>query len=74
MRTGLYQHQVGEIGISWATLTIYPVRHPQKQPTIIPSDDKNEDTESGVDKAAEKENGSGACLTCLTQLKLNTII
>ena len=56
------------------TLTIYLVCHPQKQPTIIPSDDKNKDTESGADKTAEKENGSGACLTCLTQLKLNTII
>jgi len=54
MRTGLYQHQVGGIVISQATLTIYLVCHPQKQPTIIPSDDKNEDTGSGADKAAEK--------------------
>jgi len=55
MRAGLYQHQVGGIVNSQGTLTTYPVCHPQKQSTIIPSDDENEDTESGADKAVEKE-------------------
>ncbi|KAF8502037.1 hypothetical protein F5888DRAFT_1165253 [Russula emetica] len=51
-----------------------PARLPQKQLTIIVSDEENEETEStGTDNAPRKGFSSGACLICLIQLKLNTI-
>jgi hypothetical protein len=71
MKMGLHPHQVQGIVIVISNSNRLTARRPQKQPTIIASDEENEDTRfTDTDDATRKGLSLGTCYIHLTGIQL----